>query len=127
MAGSDTTTAIWRVAASVLCAAAGTVVLASQARYAWTEEVKTAAFPGSYNFPVYTVRNELWALHPEGAWTSRDAKSWTRTPLPPSGLNLGYQDYVRLGDAVYALGTMTGNYLDLHLTSRISRTTGAST
>ena len=36
-------------------------------------------------------------------------------------------EYRRLGESgavvsAYALGTMTGNYLDLHLTSRITRT-----
>lgn len=90
--------------------------------YEWRSIADSAAFPGSYNFPVFTMGSTMWALHPQGGWTSTDGRHWVRAPLPPSGLNSGYQEYVRLGDAVYALGTMTGNYLDLHLTSRIART-----
>jgi hypothetical protein len=37
-------------------------------------------------------------------------------------LNAGYQKYVQFNDAVYALGTMEGNYLDMRLSSRIART-----
>jgi len=95
---------------------------ATRADYQWTREKDTAAFEGSYNFPVFVVRGEMWAFHPRGGWSSRDGKTWVRSELPASGLNTGYQHYVQFRDAVYALGTMTGNYLDLHLTSRIART-----
>ena len=90
--------------------------------YTWSRVTDTAAFDGAYNFPVFVVRNEMWAFHPRGHWYSRDAKTWLRSELPLAGLNSGYQKYVVFHDAVYALGTMTGNYLDLHLTSRIART-----
>jgi Kelch motif len=90
--------------------------------YVWANETRAAAFDGAYNFPVFVVRGEMWAFHPRGFWFSRDARTWTRSSLPESGLNSGYQKYVAFGGAVYALGTMTGNYLDLHLTSRIART-----
>jgi len=90
--------------------------------YRWSREIEAAAFDGSYNFPVFVVRGEMWAFHPRGNWRSSDGRGWTRSPLPPSGLNSGYQKYVALGGAVYALGTMQGNYLDLRLTSRIART-----
>jgi len=90
--------------------------------YQWSREKDSAAFEGSYNFPVFVVRREMWAFHPRGGWSSRDGRAWVRSELPASGLNTGYQHYVQFRDAVYALGTMTGNYLDLHLTSRIART-----
>lgn len=90
--------------------------------YAWKQVTAEAAFPGSYNFPMFSIGNQLWAFHPEGNWSSTDGKSWTRTSLPRSGLNSGYQKYVQFHDAVYALGTMEGNYLNLKLTSRIART-----
>ena len=93
-----------------------------EAEYRWSREIDSAAFEGSYNFPVFVVRGEMWAFHPQGKWRSRDGRSWTRTGLPSSGLNTGYQRYVNFNDAVYALGTMRGNYLDLHLTSRVART-----
>ena len=85
-------------------------------------ETDSAAFDGAYNFPVFVVRGEMWAFHPRGCWSSRDGRTWNRSTLAPSGLNSGYQKYVAFGDGVYALGTMTGNYMDLHLTSRIART-----
>lgn len=91
-------------------------------QYSWTRVTEAAAFPGAYNFPVFTVRHEMWAFHPQGNWSSTDGRSWRKSELPVAGLNSGYQRYVLFQDAVYALGTMQGNYLDLHLGSRIART-----
>jgi len=115
----------WCVAATALTLASATPRPTSRtvrADYQWSRETDSAAWEGSYNFPVFVVHNEMWAFHPRGAWSSRDGRHWTRSDLPASGLNSGYQRYLQLHDAVYALGTMTGNYLDLHLTSRVSRT-----
>jgi hypothetical protein len=42
---------------------------------------------------------EMWAFHTAGHWRSRDGRAWERSPLPTSGLNPGYQKYVRFGDA----------------------------
>lgn len=109
--------------ATVLAGALAAVAPTSApAGYAWRSVVESAAFPGAYNFPVFTVGSAMWAFHPQGNWSSTDGRRWLRSSLPASGLNSGYQKYVVLGDAAYALGTMTGNYLDLHLTSRIART-----
>jgi hypothetical protein len=94
----------------------------ARAEYVWSTETASAAFDGAYNFPAFVVRGEMWAFHPRGSWASRDGRAWTRSALPPSGLNSGYQKYVAFRDAVYALGAMSGNYLDLHLSSRIART-----
>jgi hypothetical protein len=90
--------------------------------YLWSLVSPSAAYDGAYNFPVFVIRGEMWAFHPRGHWRSRDGRNWTRTALPSSGLNAGYQKYVAFNDAVYALGTMRGNYMDLRLTSRIART-----
>jgi len=84
---------------------------------------ETAAFPGSNNFPVFTVNHQMWAFHPQGNWYSSDGQSWTKSELPAAGLNSAYQKYVQFNDAVNALGTMEGNFQDLHLHSRIARTT----
>jgi hypothetical protein len=73
------------------------------------------------NFPVFVVHDDMRAFHPCGHWSSRDGKSWSRSELLASGLNSGYQKYLLFDDAVYSLRTMRGNYLDLHLTSRIAR------
>jgi|GEM_PF-520280 len=88
----------------------------------WTKVTDSAAFPGAYNFPVFVVRDQMWAFHPKGNWYSVDGRNWIESNLPLSGLISGYQRYIQFNDAVYALGTMTGNYLDMHLTSRIART-----
>lgn len=92
--------------------------------YQWTKVVDAAPYRGSYNFPVFVVNGEMWAfISDAGNWRSSDGRRWTRSPLPPSGLNSAYQKYVQFNGAVYALGTMQGNYLDLRMTSRIMRTT----
>lgn len=98
------------------------VEAASVSQYSWTKVTDSAAFPGAYNFPVFVVRNQMWAFHPQGNWFSNDGKTWIKSELPLAGLNSGYQKYVQLGDAVYALGTMTGDYTNLHLSSRIVKT-----
>lgn len=95
---------------------------ASTAGYRWTKVTDAAAFPGSYNFPLFKLRNRLWAFHPQGNWYSEDGKNWIRAEMPVLGFNTGYQQYVQFNDAIYALGTMEGNYLNLKVGSRIART-----
>lgn len=90
--------------------------------YTWSKVTDNAAFPGAYNFPVFTMRGQMWAFHHEGNWHSTDGGKWTKSELPIAGLNSGYQKYVQFKDAVYALGTMEGNYTDMRLSSRIART-----
>lgn len=94
----------------------------TESQYSWTKVTDGAAFPGAYNFPVFVVRNQMWAFHPQGNWFSTDGKTWTKSELPPAGLNSGYQKYVQFGDAVYALGTMTGDYTNMRLSSRVVKT-----
>ncbi len=91
-------------------------------QYSWTKVTDGASFPGAYNFPVFTVHEQIWAFHHQGSWYSTDGRAWTKTELPVSGLNSGYQKYVLFNDAVYALGTMEGNYSNMRLGSRIVRT-----
>jgi hypothetical protein len=81
-----------------------------------------APFPGAYNFPMFNLRNQLWVFHPEGNWFSIDGQTWTKAQLPALGHRIGYRQYLQFIDAIYALGTMTGNYLDLKVGSRIERT-----
>ena len=92
------------------------------AKYSWVKVVDMAAFPKGYNFPVFTVGNQMWAFQEEGNWYSTDGRNWRKSELPPSGLNSGYQKYVQFNDAVYSLGTMEGNYTNMRLGSRIART-----
>jgi hypothetical protein len=90
--------------------------------YSWAKVTDSAAFPGAYNFPVFTVNKQMWAFHHQGSWYSADGRTWTKSELPVSGLNSGTQKYVQFNDAVYALGTMEGNWTEMRINSRIART-----
>lgn len=115
----------WSAATAVVTGSVAVPLDAQSARpYQWNKVVDAAPYRGSYNFPVFVVGNEMWAfISDAGNWRSTDAKTWRRSGLPPSGLNSAYQKYVHFKGAVYALGTMSGNYENLRLTTRIARTT----
>src|SRR5262245_51404979 len=70
--------------------------------YQWTEVTTSAAFPGSYNFPLFNIGNRLWAFHTLGNWHSEDGRNWTKAELPPLGLRTGYQQYVQFKNSIYA-------------------------
>jgi len=89
--------------------------------YFWQNVTKSAAYPQGYNHPVFVMNGQMFALH-NGGWISSDGKNWTKTDLPEIGLNSAYQKYVQFKGSVYALGTMQGNYLNMKLSSKISRT-----
>src|ERR1051325_4832481 len=90
--------------------------------YSWVKVTDAAAFPGAYNFHVFTVRRQMWAFHHQGNWYSTDGRVWTKSELPVFGLNAGTQKYVQFNDAIYALGTTEGNWTEMRLGSRIART-----
>jgi hypothetical protein len=94
---------------------------APPSEYSWQNVTPAAAYPQGYNYPVFVQDGEMRALN-HGGWVSTDGKQWTKTSLPDGGLNSTYQRYVFFNGAVYALGSMQGNYLDLKLSSRILRT-----
>lgn len=91
-------------------------------KYSWVRVTNSATFPGAYNFPVFTIHNQMWAFHHEGNWYSTDGRIWTKSELPVAGLNSGAQKYVQFNDAIYALGTMEGNHTEMRVGSRIART-----
>jgi hypothetical protein len=98
--------------------------LQSQARtdaYVWQNVTEKAEFPQGYNYPVFVLKGEMLALN-HGGWLSRDGKNWMKTALSESGLNPAYQKYVQLGDAIYALGAIEGNYLNFKISTKILRT-----
>lgn len=102
--------------------APGNLPLESASNYQWAKVTDSAAFPEGYNFPLFNLKNKLWAFHPDGNWSSEDGQSWAKADLPRLGFNTAYQKYVQFNDAIYALGTMEGNYLNLKLGSRITKT-----
>src|SRR5215472_14605518 len=90
--------------------------------YTWKRLAEHAGFPGSYNFPIFTIGNKLWAFHDQGNWFSEDGAKWVRADLPKLDFNSGYQQYVLFNGAIFALGSKEGNYLNLKLGTRIART-----
>ena len=50
------------------------------------------------------------------------ARTWTRGPLPFSGLNAAYLRYVQHGASTWALGTLIGNYEKFSIEPDIRRT-----
>ena len=101
---------------------AGKLTGETPADYVWVKVTDHAAFPESYNFPMFNVSNQLWVFHPEGNWFSADGRSWTKAELPALGLRTAYQQYIHFKDAIYALGAMEGNYQNLKVGSRMMKT-----
>lgn len=95
-------------------------------KYVWNEVTSKAEFPQGYNYPVFLMNGEMLALN-NGGWLSKDGKNWTKTDLPESGLNSGYQRYVHFNGAIYSLGAMQGNYLNFKISTKISRTRDGKT
>src|SRR5438876_10501756 len=49
--------------------------------YKWTQMTDNAAFPKSYNFQLFSIRDTLWVLHHAGTWFSTDGSKWLKSPL----------------------------------------------
>lgn len=97
--------------------------VADPTAYKWERLTEHAAFGPSYNYPVHVASDGRFiALHPDGTWASRDGATWTKTPMPFSGMNSAYLGYVERDGATYALGKLKGNYLDFQIDPVIQRT-----
>ena len=91
--------------------------------YIWSEITSKAAFSQSYGFPVFVVKEKMYAFHSEGVWTSADGVNWTKADLPPIRSEANETRYIQFNNAVYALGQNEGNYLNgIKFGSTISRT-----
>lgn len=110
----------------MVCCSSALSCSSPTAEYAWSNVTNKAEYPEGYNYPVFVLGDKMLALN-NGAWISTNGKSWTKTDLPETGLNPAYQKYVQFNGAVYALGTMQGNYLDMKMGSKISRTRDGKT
>lgn len=91
--------------------------------YKWPQLTDSAAFPKSYNFQIFSVRDTLWVLHHEITWFSTDGKNWNKSPLINIIKNNGFLDYVWFKNALYGLGTFDGNIEHYKLTTQIAKTT----
>lgn len=104
-------------------AASALAACALAATYRWEQLTPNAAYPTSYNYPVHVARDGSFvALHPRGTWSSRDGRSWTKSPLPFSGMNSAYLSYVQHEGATWALGKLQGNYESFKVDPIIQRT-----
>src|SRR5262245_30259351 len=93
------------------CVLIATAAAATSFPFSWERMTANAGFPGSYNFPVHvTADGQFVALHSKGTWVSRDARTWTRSALPFSGMNSAYLKYVQHNGATWTLGLLDGNY-----------------
>lgn len=96
---------------------------AADTGYAWTRLTAAADFPKRYNFPVHVLSDGRFAaLHPDGLWLSRNGVDWVKTAGPLSGMTSPYLPYVYHRNASWALGSMTGNYLDFTVDPVVRRT-----
>lgn len=98
-------------------------VAVTDTAYTWTKVTDNAAFQRSYNFQMFNIRDTLWVLHHDGGWYSVNGKDWTRSSLANIIANNGFLDYVWFSNALYGLGTLTGNIEHYNLTSAIHKTT----
>lgn len=96
--------------------------VAGPSHYSWSNVTPAANYPQGYNYPVYVFGNWMVAMN-NGAWLSNDGRRWVKTDLPDSGLNSAYQKFVQFNGAIYALGSLSGNYEKFSISTRISRTT----
>ncbi len=95
----------------------------SDTGYIWTRLTNNAAFPKAYNFQMFNIRDTLWVLHHDGGWYSVNGKDWTKSSLTNIIKNNGFLDYIWFNNALYGLGTLTGNIEHYTLTSAIYKTT----
>ncbi|MBK7869191.1 MAG: hypothetical protein IPJ74_00205 [Saprospiraceae bacterium] len=91
--------------------------------YQWQKMTDAAAFPKSYNFQMFAVRDTLWAMHPRGTYFSVNGKDWNKTPLPHFIQNSAFLDFIDFKGAIYSLGTFKGNIERYTMTSAIAKTT----
>lgn len=97
-------------------------IASGKAAYEWSNLTESAAYPQGYNYPVFVAGEWMIALN-NGAWLSNDGTRWIKTELPDSGLNSACQKYGQFNGAIYALGSMTGNYEKFSISTKILRTT----
>src|SRR5262245_1901454 len=99
----------------------------SSLQYKWNELTAEAAFPKSYNFQLFAIRDTIWAFHTDGNWYSLNGRHWIKSTLANSIHNLAFLDYVVFNGAVYGLGHFEGNIEKHQFTPEIYKTTDLKT
>jgi hypothetical protein len=90
--------------------------------YQWIRLSESAAFPQSYNFPVFVTGGRMRAFLGQGVWESVDGATWNKTQLEPLRQDVYRTQYVNFSDAIYALGDNRGNYESMVFGSKVRRT-----
>jgi hypothetical protein len=93
------------------------------AQYNWFKVTDKAEYKPGYNYPLYSIKNKLWAFHAEDIFSSADeGRTWVKARLPSIRRSLYEAHYARFGDAVYAFGRNSGNYEKMSFMPVVSRT-----
>ena len=77
--------------------------------HSWVKVFDESPWPKSYNFQMFVIYGELVVIHPQGTWTSKDGKNWTKSQLPNVINNQAFLDYVYFKGAIFGLGYLEGN------------------
>lgn len=96
-------------------------LLETDSSYCWQLVLEEANFRKSYNFQMFTHRDTLYVMHPDGAYASGDGNKWTKTGLTDIIGNQAFLDYIYFNNAIYALGKFEGNIEKYQMHSQIAR------
>jgi hypothetical protein len=91
--------------------------------YTWTKVMDSAAWTKTYNYQMFSIRDTIWTLHPDGTWFSVNGREWTKSPLANAIRNQAFLDYVYFNGALYGLGHFEGNIETYAFRPEICRTT----
>lgn len=95
--------------------------------YKWVQVAGQAGYKVGYNYPLYSIKDKLWAFHAEEIFSSPDGKAWTKAKLPSMRRDVYQSQYAKFGDAIYAFGRNTGNYEKMTFEPAVFRTTDMET
>src|ERR1044072_6891687 len=72
---------------------------AGSQNYKWTQVTGKAEYKVGYNYPLYSIKNKLWAFHAEEIFSSADdGKTWARSNLPSIRRDVYQAQYAKFGD-----------------------------
>ncbi len=72
---------------------------------------------------MFSIRDTIWTLHPDGTWFSVNGREWTQSSLTNAIRNQAFLDYVYFKGALYGLGHFEGNIETYSFRPEIYRTT----
>lgn len=91
--------------------------------YTWNKVLDSGPWKKNYNFQMFSIRDTIWTLHPDGSWFSVNGREWSKSPLANVIRNQAFLDYVYFKGALYGLGHFEGNIETYTFKPEIYRTT----